>query len=156
MLIASAFKRPVMWSSAGFVQVGRSNQLFLLLINITWPAIISPLSSLFFASPTRSLVCLYLFFGSFFFFHPLQYIPPRNSRSKNLQHFFITYGSAAKLPLIESKEFVKRADRGKRYTWRKTSSFIEMKIRCARLTSVETESSFGWLRNTSSLKSNFI
>lgn len=68
MLIASAFKRPVMWSSAGFVQVGRSNQLFLLLINITWPAIISLLSSLFFASPSiRSLARLYLFLGVPFF-----------------------------------------------------------------------------------------
>lgn len=66
MLIASAFKRPVMWSSAGFVQVGRSNQLFLLLINITWPAVISLLSS--FPSSPLLLRSVFIFSSALFFF----------------------------------------------------------------------------------------
>jgi len=99
MLIASAFKRSVMWSSAGFVQVGRSNQLFLLLINITWPAIIFFPRSLF-ASFTRSLVHLYLFFISLFLLSSIY--PMAQFPSKNLQHFFITYGSTAKLQKVRS------------------------------------------------------
>lgn len=106
MLIASAFKRSVMWSSAGFVQVGRSNQLFLLLINITWSAIISLLSSLFIrlsysiSGPSLSLLR--------FFFYPFQYIPLCNSEVKIFSISSLLMARPQSYRRTESKEFVKR------------------------------------------------